>query len=82
MTIEKIERNLKIGKIIITILFILFFTYLIIGSFVAHESRTMCRNECSDKGTRFSQVIPNGETFNTHDLCICYLENKVESFIQ
>ena len=72
------------GNAFIWIGIILSVLFLILGislGILSSQSKKMCSNECADKGTRFSKIIPNGEWFNTRDLCICYLPDKVESFV-
>ena len=63
------------------ILLILVVGYLIVGGYFSIHSYKMCSNECADKGTRFSDVSPNGESFNSRDLCICQYPNRTESFV-
>lgn len=68
--------------IIWIVLLILFFIYLFIIIIISTESHKICKNECSDRGTRFSDIIPNGEAFSLRDLCVCYFEDRMEQFIQ
>ena len=68
-------------SITMTIFLVLLFILGIVLLIFSSQSRKMCENECADKGTRFSEIIPNGEWFNTRDLCICHFPNKEESFV-
>ncbi len=69
--------GLEILIIILVLLFI--FSWVLIGFSIASHKR--CSNECADRGTRFSDVTPNGELFNTRDLCSCYFEDGTEAFV-
>ncbi len=75
---NKRGNSLTVVSIIFLILFVIFLTVV---SIISLESRKICKNECADRGTRFSDVVPNGEFFNTRDLCVCYYQNKTESFL-
>lgn len=70
-------KGIAIGFIIL-VLSIVFLVVLVV---ISIESRNMCENQCADRGTRFSKIVPNGELFNTRDLCVCYHTDKIESFV-
>ena len=65
-----------------SILYVLLLIFLFVLISYSSQSKKMCSNECADTGTRFSNIEPNGEWFNTRDLCICYLKNgTIKSFV-
>ena len=65
--------------IIIYLLLGLFLVYLLIGFIMGLITEGICKNECENKGGIYSIRVSNGE-WNLNDKCICFYENKIESF--
>jgi len=59
---------------------ILLLALLFIGMIIFYEviPKNECENICEEKGTPFYKVIKSG-SLKLDDLCVCYLENKIET---
>lgn len=53
---------------------------LIYGFSLGTQAKSICKQECEELGTEFYDTIKNGK-WNVNDLCVCYLENEIKTFV-
>ena len=67
-------------RIIFYIILVLFFIFIIYTFIIMAITNNMCEDKCIERGAIHYERVSNEELFSLNDKCICFFENKIESF--